>query len=321
MSGIPYRCATTVNGAYACQQIQNNPDLKHTPSEWGDLVRNAYPSFTGDYPRVALFHGTQDFIVDDDNQVELIDQWTDVLGLPLAPTSTATVAGHERSRWQQGGETILESWHIAGMGHAISMGGADPDHPCPPSGGTYVEDRGLCAPWRAIAFFGLTGDVPQPGDPDAGPGDPPDPGDPDAGAVPGAPSVTILSPGDGDEVEGAVMIEADASDDGGISRVEFWVDGVLKGSDGTPPYTQLWQTANESEGEHEVEAVAYDLYEVSTTDRVTVHVGAAGGVGGDGLVDPIPCGCRATGEASRAPASGALFLLAPVAVLILRRRR
>src|SRR5213075_2031838 len=35
MSGVPYRCATSVNGAYSCQ----SPGVTKTPAAWGDLVR------------------------------------------------------------------------------------------------------------------------------------------------------------------------------------------------------------------------------------------------------------------------------------------
>jgi poly(hydroxyalkanoate) depolymerase family esterase len=37
MSGIPYRCATTVNEAYSCQ----SPGVSKTGAQWGDLARGA----------------------------------------------------------------------------------------------------------------------------------------------------------------------------------------------------------------------------------------------------------------------------------------
>ncbi|MBZ0238677.1 MAG: PHB depolymerase family esterase, partial [Deltaproteobacteria bacterium] len=173
MAGIPYRCATTVNGAYNCQALASHPELKKTPQEWGELVRNAYPGYTGPRPKVAIFHGTNDGIVSPDNQVELVEQWTNVLGADQAADEMATVAGHERARHKVGGATVVESWRVASMGHAVSMG-ADPEHACPPTGGTYIENRGMCAAWRAAVFFGLTGTVEPP----------PDGGTPDGGMPP-----------------------------------------------------------------------------------------------------------------------------------------
>jgi MYXO-CTERM domain-containing protein len=221
-------------------------------------------------------------------------------------------------RHKAGGATVVESWRVASMGHAVSMG-ADPEHACPPSGGTYIENRGMCAAWRAAVFFGLTGAVEPPQDgggmPDGGM--PPDGGTGPDGGSPGGPAVTITAPGDGDEVSGAVTISADASAGDGVARVEFKVDGVLKGSDGTAPYSYRWQTANVSAGSHAIEAVVYDRWEVSATDAIDVMVGEGGGGGvGPDLVDPIPCGC--SGGGAGAVGIGVVVLLF---VGFVRRRR
>jgi poly(hydroxyalkanoate) depolymerase family esterase len=300
MAGIPYRCATTVNGAYNCQALASHAELKKTPTEWGDLVRNAHPGYTGPRPKVIIFHGSSDAIVSPDNQIELVEQWTNVLGADQSADEMTTIAGHERARHKAGGATVVESWRVASMGHAVSMG-ADPEHACPPSGGTYIENRGMCAAWRAAVFFGLTGGVEPPQDgggmPDGGM--PPDGGTGPDGGSSGGPAVTITAPGDGDEVSGAVTISAEASAGDGVARVEFKVDGVLKGSDGTAPYTYRWQTANVSAGSHAIEAVVYDRWEVSASDGIDVMVGEGGGGGVDPtLVDPIPCGCSGGGASA-----------------------
>ncbi len=318
MAGIPYRCATTVNGAYNCQALASHPELKKTPQEWGDLVRAAYPSHSGPRPKVAIFHGTSDGIVSPDNQIELVEQWTNVLGADQTVDEMATVAGHERARHKVGGVTVVESWRVASMGHAVSMG-ADPEHACPPTGGTYIENRGMCAAWRAAAFFGLTGTVTPP--PDGGMPDggvpPPDGGAGPDGGTSGGPTVTITAPGDGDEVSGAVTISAEASAADGVARVEFKVDGVLKGSDGTAPYSYRWQTANVAAGAHAIEAIVFDRWEVMASDQIDIVIGEGGGNPDDPtLVDPIPCGCR--GGGAGAVGTGVVVLLL---VGFLRRRR
>src|SRR5687767_5529414 len=63
MSGIAYRCATTVNGAYSCQ----SPGVSKSSTEWGDLVRAA-STFAGARPPVQIFHGSMDSIVKPMNQ-------------------------------------------------------------------------------------------------------------------------------------------------------------------------------------------------------------------------------------------------------------
>lgn len=329
LSGIPYRCATTVNGAYNCQALASHPELKKTPAEWGDLVRAAF-TYAGPRPRVVIFHGASDAIVSVDNQTELVDQWTNVLGTDQTADETATIAGHTRTRYKTGATTLVESWRIASMGHAVAMG-ADPEHACPPTGGSYIESRNLCTAYRAATFFGIAGGVVEPptdagvidapGPVDAGVGDAPAPidagTDVDAGE-PGAPSIALVAPGAGDEVSGVVEIEAAASAGAGVARVEFSIDGVLKGSDGTAPYRYRWQTANVDVGEHTIEATVFDRFEVSASTSRTVVVAAAGEPGADETVDPIPCGCRTDGGTGAAGAAGASAL---VLAALMRRRR
>jgi poly(hydroxyalkanoate) depolymerase family esterase len=305
MSGVPYRCATTVQGAYDCMALGSHPELKKTPAQWGDLVRAA-SNHDGAFPRVILFHGTSDTTVHPDNMTELIEQWTDVHGISADAAATTMVAGHERRRFGAG---EVEAWRIGGMVHAVSVGD-DPDHACGTTG-SFVADKGLCEAYRAIRFFGLTGeDEPPPGDGGGGDGG--------GGDGAGMPSVSIVSPADGSEVGGSVTIEADASDDAGVARVEFLVDGMLRGADASPPYTNVWQSANAGEGEHTITAIAYDAFDNAAEASVTVVLGGAGGAAGDGTVDPISWGCAAASGSGR-PTASALLLLA--AVFFLSRRR
>lgn len=304
MSGVPYRCATTVQGAYDCMALGSHPELKKTPEQWGNLVRAA-ADHDGPYPRVILFHGTSDTTVQPDNLGELIDQWTNVHGISVEPTATETVAGHERKRF---GDGQVEAWRIGGMVHAVSVGD-DPAHACGMTG-SFVADKGLCEAYRAIRFFGLTGEEEPP--PDGGDG-----GDGDGEQQSGAPSVTIVSPSDGSEVSGAINIEVEASDDGGVARVEFLVDGMLRGADASPPYSNVWQSANAGEGEHTITAIAYDAFDNSSEAAVTVTLGSASGAAADGTVDPISWGCAAAGGGTRSLA-GTLLLLA--ALFFLSRR-
>lgn len=300
MSGIPYRCATSVNDAYSCQQLDGHPELQRTPAQWAELARNAFPSYSGAPPRVVFFHGAADYTVKPKATDELLEQWTALHGVGLTPDQSATVAGHPRDRWLVDGQVVIEAWRVASMGHAVSMG-ADPEHACAPMG-TYVEDRGMCAAWRAASFLGLVEpDGPQ--QPDGGPG--PEPVGPDGG-VPDELTVSITSPSDGAVVGGAVTLQASAT--GQVARVEFYVDDLLHGSDGEAPYSQFWQTALAAPGDHPIRAVAYDPFERSAEASISVTVDPDAPTGVD-LVDPIPCGCRAT---STPDALGLLLLIALV---------
>ncbi len=149
-AGVPYRCATSVTGAFSCQ----NPGRNLSPSQWGDLVRNAYGTYEGPYPRVSIWHGTQDSIVAPMNGVELAEQWSNVHGISSTPSSTDVVDGQSRDRYDSGGELLVEHVTVSGMGHALAI---DPSSGC---GGAaaYMDDRGVCAAYRQAEFFGLLGD-------------------------------------------------------------------------------------------------------------------------------------------------------------------
>jgi poly(hydroxyalkanoate) depolymerase family esterase len=89
--------------------------VTHTAQEWGNIVRAAYPGYSGSRPRVQLWHGMADGIINYSNQTEAIMQWTDVLGLSANPTfsTTVTLYNHQwlRQIWQDSlGATALDAW-------------------------------------------------------------------------------------------------------------------------------------------------------------------------------------------------------------------
>jgi poly(3-hydroxybutyrate) depolymerase len=73
-----------------------------TAQQWGDLVRGMYPGYAGYWPRIQLWHGTADTTINYNNQTEAIKEWTNVLGLSTAPSSTdsASVSGFTIQKWQ-----------------------------------------------------------------------------------------------------------------------------------------------------------------------------------------------------------------------------
>lgn len=70
-----------------------------------------------------------------------------------------------------------------------------------------------------------------------------------------------------------VTLSLTASDNVGVTAVRFFVDGVLLGSDTSPPYTIDWDTASEAEGDHSLTAEAEDAAgNVATSALATVTV-------------------------------------------------
>lgn len=75
---------------------------------------------------------------------------------------------------------------------------------------------------------------------------------------PAMPVTYLTTPEDGAVVAGTTVLAASATDDTGVSAVDFYVDGVFRHQDTTPPYEWAWDTTAETDGTHEVRSLAID---------------------------------------------------------------
>src|SRR6185312_2869242 len=84
------------------------------------------PAYTGHRPRVQLFHGDADPTINFKNFGEAIKQWTNVLGLATAPTTTTTgltLGTHQatRQQWKDAcGYVVLDAFESIGGDHGPS---------------------------------------------------------------------------------------------------------------------------------------------------------------------------------------------------------
>jgi len=85
-----------------------------------------------------------------------------------------------------------------------------------------------------------------------------------------APNVSITAPTNGAIVSGSVNITADATDNVGVSKVEFYVTGSLAATVNSPPFSFNWNTLGASEGANTLTAKAYDSANNSTTSSAVV---------------------------------------------------
>lgn len=84
-----------------------------------------------------------------------------------------------------------------------------------------------------------------------------------------APSLDILVPAPGDALTGAALVAISAADDAAVSRVEYYVDGVLRKTSGSQ---WLWQTGADDNGQHSLAVKVSDYAGNSTTRSITVSV-------------------------------------------------
>jgi acetylxylan esterase len=134
-AGVPFGCFATTDGSLWNSQCANGQVTK-TPQQWGDLVRGAFPGYSGPRPRMQLWHGTADETLRYPNFGEEIKQWTNVLGVSQTPSLTdSPQSGWTRTRY--GGTGTMAPVE------AISV----------QNGSHNILTSGMAA--RAIAFFGL----------------------------------------------------------------------------------------------------------------------------------------------------------------------
>jgi acetylxylan esterase len=119
-AGVPFGCFATTNGSEWNSDCAQGRITK-TPQQWGDLVRNAYPGYTGRRPRMQIWHGTSDSTLRYPNFGEQVKQWTNVRGLSQTPASTDTPkAGYTRTRYGgTGGTAPVEAISLQGWGHGL----------------------------------------------------------------------------------------------------------------------------------------------------------------------------------------------------------
>ena len=88
-----------------------------------------------------------------------------------------------------------------------------------------------------------------------------------------APTTSITAPANGATVSGTTTVSASASDNVGVTKVEFYLDGALKSTDTTSPYSWSWDTTASANGSHSLVSKAYDAAgNVGTSATITVTV-------------------------------------------------
>lgn len=87
------------------------------------------------------------------------------------------------------------------------------------------------------------------------------------------PRLKVTAPTNQATVTGVVVVAATASDNVGVAGVRFEADGIDLGMElGTPPYTNVWDTATATNGPHLLQAIARDAAGNRATNAVTVVV-------------------------------------------------
>lgn len=171
VAGVSYKCANSgakseTEAQTKCGVLNRNkmaPEkIKMTPAQWGDLVRRASTS-TGPFPSIpiSIWQGDVDGIVDPQNEIELMEQWTDVLGIDQTPEvneilnkTTAHPVTHQVFETNTG-RALVETFRVKGMDHGTPIDPGTANEKC----GTavpFILDVGICSSFFTAKFWGLT---------------------------------------------------------------------------------------------------------------------------------------------------------------------
>jgi poly(hydroxyalkanoate) depolymerase family esterase len=136
--------------------------VNKTPDEWQDLVWRENPAFKGKYPKVIVFHGTKDPVVNFRNAKELVEQWTAVHAVDTIPDviDSAYLGAGDITRFayrnKQNEETVV-FYQVSDMGHAIPI---NPGY-CNNEGGKtglFATDKQFYSTFYTACEFGLVPD-------------------------------------------------------------------------------------------------------------------------------------------------------------------
>lgn len=133
--------------------------VNKTPEEWKELVWRENPAFKASYPKVFIYHGNNDPVVNVRNAKELVEQWTclhktdtvadQIDSVYLGKKDIMRLAYHNKEK-----QEAVVFYKINNMGHAIPI---DPGacNNQGGKGGLFATDKGLYSTYHAAVEFGL----------------------------------------------------------------------------------------------------------------------------------------------------------------------
>lgn len=93
--------------------------LQHTPAEWANFVKNAYPGYTGKRPRFLVAHGFADSLVRPQCAYEQLKQWAAIHGVTNTKnvTGSSVPQGSQYTQYVYGDDNKVVGYIGQGVGH------------------------------------------------------------------------------------------------------------------------------------------------------------------------------------------------------------
>lgn len=155
IGGGPYKSAESILNAGPAMLGM----ISKSPEDWGKLVKEQNPAYTGKYPELVIFHGGMDPVVSTNNANQLIKQWVNIHN-----TDYEEDEHFEQFRNNEDVELtiykdsskheVVRYYRIRNMGHAIAIDTGN----CPAQGGRrglFAIQKRFHSTYWAAQFFGI----------------------------------------------------------------------------------------------------------------------------------------------------------------------
>ena len=150
IAGLPYVGGSSLMRAlHIMKGYEENPD-----NQLDALVRGASRNID-EWPKISVWHGSDDRTVDPSNADAIVRQWQVLHGADDAPTRIDTVDGYPRRVWCNSvGADVIEEFRIPNMGHGAPLrAGGDDGYG---ASGDYMLEVGICSTKQIVSFWGLS---------------------------------------------------------------------------------------------------------------------------------------------------------------------
>ncbi|HTW29948.1 MAG TPA: PHB depolymerase family esterase [Acetobacteraceae bacterium] len=149
VAGLPVGTASSISEAVL---RMHHADVTVPAAEWeARLRRAAPPRFSRNWPRLSIWHGSEDRVVDPRHAEIMAAQWTAVHGLAGPPVIDARVPPEARHQvWGNPGAAAVELWTIGGIGHGFPIDAREGGTP-----GPFVVEAGIGATQWIARSWGL----------------------------------------------------------------------------------------------------------------------------------------------------------------------
>ncbi|MDQ3048511.1 MAG: PHB depolymerase family esterase [Bacteroidota bacterium] len=152
-AGAPYKAGRgIISGAMAMLGWRVK-----SPQKWGDIVRKNNRNYSGNYPRMIVYQGNSDWIVNKRNGVELMEQWTNLHQTTRTETFTHFLDHRDIERngyYNSAGKEMVVFYRINKLSHALMV---DPGY-CKLQGGKkgfFSKDKNFHSTLWTAYDFGL----------------------------------------------------------------------------------------------------------------------------------------------------------------------